>query len=216
MKKIKKPTWGEWSYDEATSSFQNQQYAVAVLRGQTVFGSTIRATIRRLDKRPIRRADIQRIKDEVFGPNAEGFEVYGDSEKRPVGAVAATLWVLEHQTVPVTDSLTVEDLLPAAKNLLRATAAIQEGHSLSVAGTLEYVATIERQCAEAVTDLHELSRAKLIELDSIKSKLADLCETCSNFSAKTKEREPNERAEIENSADLREPQGVSAIRDNTD
>lgn len=78
-----------------SSTWKNNRYAVLIADHETAMGPVKQAMIRRHDGEPIRSwADMQRIKNELFGPEALGIEVFPPSSKLVDRAMMYHLWIL--------------------------------------------------------------------------------------------------------------------------
>ncbi len=75
--------------------YQNNLFIVQVYLTQTSWGLVRRAMVRRNDERPVHNwAILQRIKNEIFGPEATALEVYPKESRLIDVANIYWLWVL--------------------------------------------------------------------------------------------------------------------------
>lgn len=89
--------------DAGASIFGNSMYRVTVFpHHKTLWGPFCHISIRRVDRAPIHDwADLQEIKNDLFGPEFEAIEIY-PSEKRVVDAANQYhLWVFGAGMIPV-------------------------------------------------------------------------------------------------------------------
>lgn len=186
--KIKNPE-GSWKSPEGDkNTFFNDKYEVRVLRGQSVFGTTLRVDIKAKKKKPITRYEVRQIKDSLIGPEAEGFEVYGASERGPTKPSTVTLWILADQNVPVGSStLQKGEVAQASACLMRALALWEKERYLSVTGTKEYATILATQCRESARSLHEEVRSRIFEVRDEGEKLDALEQACANYLDQTEE-----------------------------
>jgi len=77
--------------------FQNNKYVVQVFRGLEILGMKAdKVMIRRSDSQPIHSwADLQRIKNEIFGDEKTAIEVYPPQDELTDVANLYWLWVLK-------------------------------------------------------------------------------------------------------------------------
>lgn len=108
LKPAKSPfaaVWGVWEEREVpewhskgtgvTRALLNKLYSVQISQHLTVWGIVIHLWIKRHDGQPVRSwGDMQRIKNELVGPERTGVEVYPKESRKVDDANMYHLWVL--------------------------------------------------------------------------------------------------------------------------
>lgn len=81
--------------------WKNSRYTVLVRRTQTEMGELVQLSIKRNDKNPIHDwREIQRIKNELLGPEEEAVEIYPAESRLVDSANQFFCWSLKGQRVP--------------------------------------------------------------------------------------------------------------------
>jgi hypothetical protein len=108
-KRLKNPPWTKLKFvgqvdDNGVDKkiYQNSRYMVMVRpMGVGAFGPAFHLSIKRLDQQPIHDwRDLQRIKNEIVGPEAEGVEIYPAESRMVDAANQYHLWCFTEYKFP--------------------------------------------------------------------------------------------------------------------
>lgn len=101
-------SWGDWEtireapvHPMAPAGLQwavrNNHFSVQVFHHRTDWGTVVQLMVRRHDAQPVRDwTALQRIKDELFGPDRTAVEVFPPSDQLVDSANIYHLWILPH------------------------------------------------------------------------------------------------------------------------
>lgn len=93
-----------WVPPGMTRAFRNNRYTVMIFdNSATTHGPAIRAMIQRLDNEPIPRhwSELQKIKNEIFGPEAVGVEYYPRQSELMDTHNIYWFWIFPEGVLPV-------------------------------------------------------------------------------------------------------------------
>ena len=157
---------------EGCKVYRNSRYQVALRDcGNGLFGPMVHLSIKRIDRLPVRDwRDLQRIKNELVGENAEGIEIFPDESRCVDTANQYHLWVFPEYRFPFGFSgrLVTEGGFKGAKQRVFEDPKAKPAHSRK---------EFERSARETRVN-HVMTRfiAGEVTEDQVVEKLKELCE----------------------------------------